>query len=90
LFEQNEGQIDLLLTDVIMPRMGGPQLATRLRSVRPELRVLYMSGYTDDTVLHHGVRLGQLCFVQKPVTVQTLTEKVRETLDLPLSPPPRF
>jgi two-component system cell cycle sensor histidine kinase/response regulator CckA len=81
--EQHAGTIDILVTDVVMPRMGGHPLALRLREQRAGLRVLYVSGYTDDTVLHHGVELGQLAFLAKPFTPQSLTAKVREVLDAP-------
>jgi CheY-like chemotaxis protein len=77
-----DGRIDLLLADVVMPAMGGPALATRLRPVRPGLRVMYMSGYADDGLGDR--RLGaDTPFLQKPFTLGTLVDKVRETLDRP-------
>ena len=79
--EQHEGAIDVMVTDVVMPRMSGHQLAIRLRSTRPSMRVLSVSGYTDDTVLHHGVESGQLAFLGKPFTPTALMKKVREVLD---------
>jgi two-component system cell cycle sensor histidine kinase/response regulator CckA len=80
-WEQHANEIDILVTDVVMPRMGGHSLALRLREQRPELKVLYISGYTDDTVLHHGVELGELAFLAKPFTSASLTAKVRDVLD---------
>ena len=79
--EQHEGNIDLLLSDVVMPKMSGPVLAERLARERPEMKVLFMSGYTDDATLRHGVLGAELAYLQKPITVETLTRKVREVLD---------
>ena len=81
LSEQHTAKIDLLLSDVVMPKMNGPALAKRLALARPELRVLCMSGYTDDAAVRHGVVGGDLAYLQKPITVDTLTRKVRMVLD---------
>ena len=82
LCERHQGPLDLLLTDVVMPRMSGRELAERLTPLRPDLSVLYMSGYTDDAVIRHGVLDAGTAFLQKPFTPVTLVQRVRETLDL--------
>lgn len=79
--EQHPARIDLLLTDVVLPLMSGRQIADRLRSIRPEVKVLFMSGYTDDTALHHGVLDTGIAYLQKPLTPASLTRKVRALLD---------
>ncbi len=81
LCETHVGPIDLLLTDVVMPLMSGRSLAERLASLRPRLKVLYMSGYTDDAIAHHGVLAPGTRFLSKPFTAVELAGKVREALD---------
>jgi len=79
--EQFAGDIDLLLTDVVLPRMGGRELAERVASMRPDTKVLFMSGYTDEAVVQHGILSSAVNFVQKPFMVDSLLGRVREVLD---------
>ena len=81
LCAEHAGEIHMLLTDVVMPQMSGPELAKRLRSVRPEMLVLCMSGYTDDSIVRHGISSSEIPFLQKPFTPESLARKVREVLD---------
>ena len=73
--------IDLLLTDVVMPVIGGRELARQLTAIRPDLRVLYMSGYTPQAILHHGELEANTFFIQKPFTPSSLAAKIREVLE---------
>ena len=81
LCEKFKERIHLLLTDVVMPGMSGRKLAERLKQIHPEMKVLYMSGYTDNAILHHGILEPGINFIQKPFTLDGLARKVREALD---------
>jgi two-component system, cell cycle sensor histidine kinase and response regulator CckA len=83
LFAENMDRIDLLLTDVIMPRMSGRQLTQHLRSARPQQKVLYMSGYPDDVLAEHRAPGESVFLLQKPFEPDALARKVREVLDAP-------
>jgi PAS domain S-box-containing protein len=79
--EQYVGKIHLMMTDVIMPAMSGGDLANRVQGIRPEMRVLFMSGYTDTAIVHHGVLAPGTAFLEKPFTPLTVARKVREVLE---------
>jgi CheY-like chemotaxis protein len=81
IWEKCGGRIDILLTDVIMPRIGGGELAHKLRESNPRLKVLFMSGYTDDMLASHGVMAGETQLIQKPFTAEALGRKLRSVLD---------
>ena len=75
-----KGRIDLLLTDVVMPRMNGKELFKVIHKIFPDVRVLFMSGYTNEVIAQHGVLEEGLVFIQKPFTIYALAGKVREAL----------
>jgi PAS domain S-box-containing protein len=77
----HQGEIQLLITDVVMPRLSGRDLAMRVSATRPGLKVLYISGYTDDSIFRHGVLEGGMAFLQKPFNLKSLAAKVREVLE---------
>jgi CheY-like chemotaxis protein len=79
--EKHRGAIDLLLTDVVMPQMGGRELVMRLTQTRPDLRVLLMSGYTEKAGLHHGILESGVAYLQKPFTPETLGRRVRQVIE---------
>ncbi len=81
LSERHPGPIHLLLTDVVMPKMSGPELANGLVPLRPEMTVIYMSGYMDETIVQHGMLDSTVAFLQKPFTQEVLAAKLREVLD---------
>jgi CheY-like chemotaxis protein len=78
---RHDGPIHMLVTDVVMPQMSGRELASRMDELRPGIRVLYMSGYTENAIVHHGVLDRGTAFVQKPFRIDTLIRAVREELD---------
>ena len=82
---EHQGSIDLMLTDVVMPEMSGPELASRLRADYPGMKVLFMSGYADDTRVQHGLSNRDIEFLPKPFTWDGLVRKVREVLDSPVA-----
>jgi signal transduction histidine kinase/CheY-like chemotaxis protein len=79
--QEYAGEIHLLLTDVVMPQMGGKELADRIKPLRPDIKVLFTSGYTDNAIVHHGVLEPGTNFLQKPFSPASLAHKVREVLD---------
>jgi two-component system cell cycle sensor histidine kinase/response regulator CckA len=81
LFQAHKGPIDILITDVVMPKMSGKEVAEQLRNVHPETKVLFMSGYTDEAIVHHGIVDSHIAFIQKPFSENALTRKVRDVLD---------
>jgi CheY-like chemotaxis protein len=80
---EHEGPIHLVLTDVVMPKMGGREAAECLSQSLPGVKVLYMSGYTDDAIVRHGVLDPGIPFIQKPFSPESILRKVRELLDGP-------
>jgi DNA-binding NtrC family response regulator len=83
IYQHYEEPIHLMITDIVMPGLSGRALAERLLQLGHEIKVLYMSGYTEDTIVHHGVSDADMPFLQKPFTPDTLTSKVREVLSEP-------
>ncbi|MEZ4280649.1 MAG: PAS domain S-box protein [Myxococcota bacterium] len=84
---RHDGPIDLLLTDVVLPRISGPEIARQARALRPELRVLYMSGFTDETLTQHGLSSLEPDLLAKPFSSATVLARVRQLLDAPAPPP---
>lgn len=77
---QHVGPIHLLLTDVVMPQMSGKQLAEQIVGMRPDMPILYMSGYPDQSIVHHGILDGDIAFIGKPFTPDVLALKVAEVM----------
>ncbi|MGC4070270.1 MAG: response regulator [Polyangiaceae bacterium] len=80
-WHEHQGTIHLVLTDVVMPKMSGKELVTKLVATHPTVKVLYMSGFTDDALGHHGVLEPGTPFIAKPFTADQLKRKVRQVLD---------
>jgi PAS domain S-box-containing protein len=78
---RHEGPIDLLLSDVVLPKTSGPEIAKRALELRPEIRVLFMSGFTDDTLIRQGIQPGRLALLEKPFSPATVLSRVRRALD---------
>jgi DNA-binding NtrC family response regulator len=83
LLEQYDEAVHLMVTDVVMPGISGRTLAERLDELRPEMKVLFMSGYTDDVVVRHGVSQGEMRFISKPFGTMEFVRTIREVLDAP-------
>jgi signal transduction histidine kinase/ActR/RegA family two-component response regulator len=81
LGKKHKARIDLLITDVVMPKLSGKEVAERLRAIHPETRVLFMSGYTDEAIVHHGIVDSGIAFIQKPFSEKALAQKIRDVLD---------
>jgi CheY-like chemotaxis protein len=81
LCEKHHEPIHLILSDVVMPGINGRELVERLQRIHPEAKSLYMSGYTDNVIVHHGILMNGVEFIQKPFTLESLARKVREVLD---------
>ncbi|MFH1241151.1 MAG: response regulator [Pseudomonadota bacterium] len=79
--ERHEDPIHLLVTDVVMPEMNGKELKARIERLKPNIKVLSMSGYTANVIMHRGILEGDVHFLQKPFSVNSLAAKVREVLD---------
>jgi len=81
LGNKHKERIDLLITDVVMPKLSGKEVAEQLQAIHPETRVLFMSGYTDEAIVHHGIVDSGIAFIQKPFSERALAQKIRDVLD---------
>jgi PAS domain S-box-containing protein len=81
LATSHKARIDLLITDVVMPKISGKEVAEQLTRIHPETKVLSMSGYTDEAIVHHGIVDSNIAFIQKPFSERALAQKIREVLD---------
>ena len=81
LAEEESHKIDLLLSDLVMPGTSGREVAEQIRALRPDISILYMSGYTDDAVIRRGVLEAGMAFIQKPFGAEDLARRIREVLD---------
>ena len=81
IIKNYEGLISLLVTDVVMPKMNGREVARQAQALLPDLKVLYMSGYTDDAIAQHGVLESGVHFIEKPFTSRSIAEQIRKILD---------
>ena len=81
VFQRHKGTINLLVTDVVMPEMGGPELVERMKDLHPETKVLFTSGYTDHAIVRNGALEAGVAFIQKPFTPANLARSVRDRLD---------
>ncbi|RPH57853.1 response regulator, partial [bacterium] len=78
--DEEDGEVDLVISDVVMPGMSGPEIVDRLRQDNPAIRAIFVSGYTDNVVLRHGILEGEFEFLEKPYSVNRLAAKIREVL----------
>ena len=81
VLDKNSGSLDMVVTDVVMPEMNGKELVDYIKTGYPQIKVLFMSGYTDDIIVNHGVLDNGVHFIQKPFTVKELADQVRKILD---------
>ena len=81
LGKKHKERIDLLITDVVMPKLSGKEVAQQLQAIHPETKVLFMSGYTDEAIVHHGIVDSGIAFIQKPFSERALAQKIRDVLD---------